>query len=172
MIRPNSLLSLGATVLFAALPGLAHGQGFGTRQQGWHEDGEASWYGPRHAGLRTSSGEVFDPARMTAAHSSLPLGSRVRVTMRDTGESVVVTINDRQPPHGVRIIDLSMGAASYLGFVRRGKARVTLSPADAAAPVEVASAPEDAGPDAGAASRPRRDRRHTPPVRPTASAVH
>ncbi|MCC6717713.1 MAG: septal ring lytic transglycosylase RlpA family protein, partial [Acetobacteraceae bacterium] len=65
--------------------------------------------------------------KLTAAHASLPLGSRVRVTVADTGRSVVVTINDR-PGTRRRIIDLSRAAAAELGIVARGIARVALSP--------------------------------------------
>ena len=107
----------------------------------WEESGQASWYGSWHQGRRTSSGQPFDQNAMTAAHSNLPLGSRVRVTLQHTGESVVVTINDRQPPKRLRVIDLSHGAASRLGMVSRGIAMVRLAPADE--PVEVAEAPEE-----------------------------
>lgn len=165
MTRPAKLLSFVA-VLLAALPGRSHAQG--SSQQDWQEEGEASWYGPRHAGLPTSSGEIFDPARLTAAHSTLPLGSRVRVTMQDTGASVVVTINDRQPFHKTRIIDLSRGAASRLGLLRAGTAMVTLSPAGTDDPVEVASAPDAPFP---APNRPRHDRQHTRRARQVAAAA-
>ena len=85
----------------------------------WSESGEASWYGPRHEGMRTTSGEVFDGSRMTAAHSSLPIGSYVRVTLQRSGRSIIVRVNDREPPHGVRCIDLSRAAAARLGIVER-----------------------------------------------------
>lgn len=88
--------------------------------------GPASYYGDELAGNPTASGEPFDPARMTAAHRSLPLGSRVRVTHERSGESVVVRINDRGPFHGNRIIDLSEAAARQLGMLRSGTARVEL----------------------------------------------
>lgn len=99
--------------------------------QKWSEEGEATWYGPRHAGRRTTSGERFDPRKMTAAHPSLPLGTWVRVTDQRTGKSVTVRINDREPPHGVRVIDLSQGAANKLGIVARGVADVTVEVAEA-----------------------------------------
>ncbi len=125
--------------------------------EGWEETGQASWYGAWHHGRRTTSGERFDQNALTAAHSSLPLGSRVRVTLQDTGESVVVTINDRQPPKGIRVIDLSRRAASRLGIVQRGTGWVTLQPAEADEPVEVAEAPDDAGSAAAASAvSPRR----------------
>jgi rare lipoprotein A len=114
------------------------------------DSGEATWYGPRHAGRRTYSGERFDPRKMTAAHPTLPIGTMVRVTDMATGRSVIVRVNDREPPHGVRCIDLSEGAALALGIHGRGVAEVTLTAAEQqAAPVEVAEAPED-GADAAA----------------------
>lgn len=108
----------------------------------WTENGEATWYGPRHAGLRTTSGEIFNPNKMTAAHPSLPLGSWVRVTLAQNGRSVVVRVNDREPPHGVRCIDLSHEAARRLGIVSQGVADVTLTQLTGAEAVEVAEAPE------------------------------
>ncbi|HEY6815579.1 MAG TPA: septal ring lytic transglycosylase RlpA family protein [Croceibacterium sp.] len=88
--------------------------------------GVASWYGREFAGRRTASGERFDPAGYTAAHRTLPFGSRVRVT-NASGESVVVRINDRGPFHGGRVIDLSQAAAAELGIVRSGSGRVELA---------------------------------------------
>ncbi|WP_188053941.1 septal ring lytic transglycosylase RlpA family protein [Sphingosinithalassobacter sp. CS137] len=89
--------------------------------------GEASYYGDAFAGRSTASGEIFDPALMTAAHRTLPLGSRVRVTEPNSGRSVVVRINDRGPYHGRRVIDLSEAAARELGMLQRGTARVQLA---------------------------------------------
>ena len=89
--------------------------------------GEASFYGGELAGNRTASGEIFDPARLTAAHRTLPLGSRVRVTNASNGEDVVVRINDRGPFHGNRVIDLSSAAARTIGLLRTGTARVSLA---------------------------------------------
>ncbi|AWN35728.1 septal ring lytic transglycosylase RlpA family protein [Methylobacterium radiodurans] len=77
------------------------------------QSGAASWYGSGH---RTANGERFNPNGMTAAHRSLPFGTRVRVADKRTGRSVVVRINDRGPfVHG-RIIDLSRGSARALGM--------------------------------------------------------
>ena len=131
--------------------------------RGWKESGEASWYGGWHQGRPTSSGEPFNQNAMTAAHPRLPLGSRVRVTLRDTGRSVVVTINDRLPPRPHRIIDLSRGAAARLGMVDQGVGDVTLAPVGAPEE-EVAEAPEDRR--AEALNPRRRDRPHTPHARP------
>lgn len=88
-------------------------------------DGVASWYGREFAGRKTASGERFDPTGYTAAHRTLPFGSKVRVTRG--GKSVIVRINDRGPFHGGRVIDLSQAAASELGLVRAGSGRVTLA---------------------------------------------
>lgn len=132
--------------------------------RGWEESGQASWYGGSFQGRRTSSGQVFDQNAMTAAHPHLPLGSRIRVTLRDTGESVVVTINDRQPPRG-RVIDLSRGAAARLGMLNQGVGQVKLAPVGPNEPEEVAEAPDDLGHGAPVNPR-RRDRQRTRHARP------
>lgn len=88
--------------------------------------GQASWYGPGFFGNRTANGEVFRPGTMTAAHRTLPFGTRVRVTNLNNGRVAVVRINDRGPFHGSRVIDLGHGAASELGVVSSGVARVKL----------------------------------------------
>ena len=87
--------------------------------------GMASWYGAELAGHRTASGERFDPSDFTAAHRSLPLGSKVRVTYQ--GRSVVVRINDRGPFAAGRVIDLSKAAAERIGLRRAGSGRVELA---------------------------------------------
>jgi peptidoglycan lytic transglycosylase len=84
------------------------------------QTGEASWYGERHHGRRTSSGEVYDMHRLTAAHPALPLGTLVRVTNLQNGRSVEVRVNDRGPTVGGRIIDLSYAAARALDAVAAG----------------------------------------------------
>jgi rare lipoprotein A len=89
-------------------------------------EGSASFYGEELAGNPTASGERFDPAKLTAAHRTLPLGSRVRVTNLRNDESVVVRINDRGPFHGNRIIDLSEAAARRIGMLQQGTARVRI----------------------------------------------
>ena len=119
---------------------------------GWSQDGQASYYGRHWNGRRTSSGAVFDPAKLTAAHASLPLGTRLLVTCEESGESVVVTVNDREPPHGERIIDLSPAAARRLGMLGRGVADVVITKATPAdingqpgeTDEEVAEAPDEA----------------------------
>lgn len=89
--------------------------------------GNASYYGARFAGRRTASGETFDPAELTAAHPSLPFGSKVRVTNRTNGRSVIVRINDRGPYHGNRVIDLSREAAKRIGIVGPGHGSVEVA---------------------------------------------
>lgn len=90
-------------------------------------EGEASYYGAGFAGNPTASGERFDPEKLTAAHRTLPIGSKVRVRNVRTGRAVTVRINDRGPFHGRRVIDLSRAAARQLGMLRAGKARVKLA---------------------------------------------
>lgn len=80
------------------------------------QSGKASWYGPGFHGRRTASGERFNQNAMTAAHKSLPFGSRVRVVNQQTGQSVVVRINDRGPFVRGRIIDLSRASAQAIGI--------------------------------------------------------
>jgi rare lipoprotein A len=84
------------------------------------ETGQASWYGSRHHGKRTASGEVFNQEKFTAAHRTLPWGSKVKVTNLANGKSVEVRINDRGPFSKGRIIDLSRAAARSLGMVEQG----------------------------------------------------
>ena len=91
---------------------------------GYVEEGQASYYGKKFHGRRTSSQEVYDMYAFTAAHKTLPLPSFARVTNLDNGKSVVVRINDRGPFHKGRIIDLSYAAAVKLGYRDRGTARV------------------------------------------------
>jgi rare lipoprotein A len=86
----------------------------------------ASWYGPGFYGNRTANGEVFRPGTLTAAHRTLPFGTKVRVTNLWNGRSTVVRINDRGPFHGSRVIDLAHGAASQLGVLASGVAKVKL----------------------------------------------
>jgi peptidoglycan lytic transglycosylase len=88
--------------------------------------GHASWYGRTHDGRRTASGEIFDMRQLTAAHPSLPLGTRVLVTNLNNGRSVEVRVNDRGPTIRGRIIDLSYAAARKLDAVGEGVVPVTL----------------------------------------------
>jgi rare lipoprotein A len=89
--------------------------------------GIASYYGK---GERTATGEAFNPQDLTAAHMTLPFGTRVRVTRVDNGDSVVVRINDRGPFKPGRVIDLSTKAAEDLGMTGKGLAAVSLEVLD------------------------------------------
>lgn len=80
------------------------------------QSGKASWYGPGFHGKRTASGERFDTNELTAAHRTLPFGTRVRVVNKKTGQSVVVRINDRGPYAHGRVIDLSRASAQAIGI--------------------------------------------------------
>ena len=88
--------------------------------------GEASWYGPGFLGNRTANGEVYQRGTMTAAHRTLPFGTKVRVTNLWNGRSEVIRINDRGPFVHHRVIDLGHGAASSLGLTASGIAQVRL----------------------------------------------
>lgn len=86
--------------------------------------GSASFYGPGFHGRKTASGEVFNQNALTAAHRTLPFGTKLRVTCTTTGRSVVVRVNDRGPFHGNRVLDLSLGSAKAIGMVDRGVTKV------------------------------------------------
>mgnify|MGYP001240224106 FL=1 len=88
--------------------------------------GEASWYGPGFFGNRTANGELYQRGTMTAAHRTLPFGTKVRVTNLWNGRSEVIRINDRGPFVHHRVIDLGHGAASSLGLTASGIAQVRL----------------------------------------------
>ncbi len=92
--------------------------------QGYHEQGVASWYGSKFHGRRTSSGEPYDMHLATAAHKSLPLPTYAEVTNLDNGRKVIVKINDRGPFKNGRLIDMSYGAALRLDMIATGTARV------------------------------------------------
>lgn len=93
-------------------------------EAGFLEEGRASWYGKKYHGRKTSTSEVYDMYKMTAAHPTLPLPSYVRVTNVANQRSVVVRLNDRGPFIGDRIIDLSYVAAQKLGVVSSGTGNV------------------------------------------------
>lgn len=92
------------------------------------EIGIASWYGERRAGKLTASGVPFDPHKLTAAHNTLPLNTKAKVTNLANRRSVEVTINDRGPGVPGRVIDLSERAAKQLGMKKEGLALVRIEP--------------------------------------------
>ena len=94
--------------------------------KGFREQGIASWYGTKFHGNATSSGEIYDMYQLSAAHKHLPLPTFVRVTRIDTGQSLIVKVNDRGPFVGDRVIDLSYAAAASLDMLEYGKAEVLI----------------------------------------------
>lgn len=95
-------------------------------QIGYEQVGIASWYGGHHQGRLTASGERFDEGKLTAAHRSLPLDTKARITNLENGRSVEVTVNDRGPYIEGRVIDLSTRAAQALGMEKDGLALVRI----------------------------------------------
>ena len=124
--RPHARMASVAAVAAIILGGctMAAGLESPAAAAGYDRTGKASWYGQRYHGRTTASGVRFDMNAMTAAHRSLPFGTRVRVTNLANRRSVVLTINDRGPYAGGRIIDVSRRAAEILGMVRTGVVRV------------------------------------------------
>lgn len=112
---------LGACALLSLLAGCASHD---IDLRGYDKTGVASYYGARHHGKRTASGEPFNQNALTAAHRSLTFGSRVLVTNLSNNTSVVVRINDRGPHTRGRLIDLSRQAAKQLGMLNDGTAKV------------------------------------------------
>jgi rare lipoprotein A len=119
-MRAN-IVAMGVIGAALLLPGLAQAD----------QVGHASWYA-LHS--RTASGEMMNPSEMTAAHRSLPFGTKVLVENLTNGRSVVVRINDRGPFLGGRIIDVSKAAASVLGMLGSGTARVKVSASGGGSP--------------------------------------
>jgi len=95
-------------------------------KQGYEERGIASWYGPSFHGRTTSSGEIFDMYKISAAHKLLPMHAKLSVTNLENGRSLVLTVNDRGPYVAGRILDLSYAAARNLDMVNQGLARVLI----------------------------------------------
>ena len=115
--RKFMLAIVGLCASFAPYASASAADGKPASEQGSKvQEGQASWYGPGFHGRRTASGERFDTNAMTAAHRTLPFGSRVRVVNKRTGDSVVVRINDRGPYAKGRVIDLSRASAEALGI--------------------------------------------------------
>ena len=112
-------------------------------------EGLASWYGPWFHGRVTACGEIFDQHALTAAHRTLPFGTRIAVTNLDTGCRVVLRVNDRGPYHGPRILDCSRAGAEALGFIEKGVTRIRWEIVDARGRV----IPGDSAPRPAAAPR-------------------
>jgi rare lipoprotein A len=105
-------------------------------EAGFNQTGTASWYGRKFHGHLTSNGEVYDMFQLSAAHTSLPIPSYIRVTNLDNGKSIIARVNDRGPFHTERVVDLSYAAAVILGYAGKGTARVKV---EAVLPGEVSS---------------------------------
>jgi peptidoglycan lytic transglycosylase len=121
---------VGGVVLAAAVAGCGFIAGRSAppidARSGAVQEGTASWYGPGFHGNRTSSGEIYDQYDLTAAHQTLPLGTRVAVTNLANGRSVEVRVNDRGPFVKGRAIDLSYAAAHTLGMIGPGTVPVRI----------------------------------------------
>ena len=126
---PRIASGLPAFALLGALALLGGCSTFGGGS-GSSDTGKASYYGDRHHGQRTASGERFDQHALTAAHRSLPFGTRVRVTNLNNERSVVLRINDRGPFVRGRIIDVSRAAAVRLDMLRAGVVPVRVETLD------------------------------------------
>ncbi|RFA31281.1 hypothetical protein CAI21_01185 [Alkalilimnicola ehrlichii] len=107
-------------------------------EQGYTEEGIASWYGKKFHGRRTSSGETYDMYAMTAAHKHLPIPVYVRVTNLENDKQIIVRVNDRGPFARNRIIDLSYAAAYRLDMLDRGTAPVRIEVIATEAPANMA----------------------------------
>lgn len=101
-------------------------QGSSTTKPMHKEVGEASWYGPGLQGKETANGETFDQKELTAAHPTLPMGTKAKVTNLENGKKVDVRINDRGPFAGDRVIDLSKAAAKKLDMQDDGTTQVKI----------------------------------------------
>ncbi|PJI48917.1 MAG: septal ring lytic transglycosylase RlpA family lipoprotein [Pseudomonas sp.] len=124
MLRPMALV--GCLALLAGCSTTSYDSDSDVSGRGYRAEGTASYYGKAHHGKRTASGERFNQNALTAAHRTLPFGTRVKVTNLDNGRSVVVRINDRGPFGRGRIIDVSKAAAEQLNMLRSGTAPVRL----------------------------------------------
>jgi rare lipoprotein A len=115
---------LRITVGAALLGALASGNAFAQSRQEF--SGVAAYYSKGYQG-RTARGDRYDPEKFTAAHKTLPFGTRLHVTDKKTGRSVEVVVNDRGPFTRGRVLDLSLAAAKQLRMIDRGLTRVTAS---------------------------------------------
>ena len=96
------------------------------RGAGYSDEGMISYYAEKFHGRKTASGEIFDKNALTAAHRSLPFGTKIEVTNLDNGKSVTVEVNDRGPYAENRILDLSPAAARKLGMMGKGTVKAKM----------------------------------------------
>ncbi len=123
--RIGVALALGAAMLLAGCAGTSPSASRGGTSA-FVATGKAAYYSDSYQGRQTANGERYDRGALTAAHRSLPFGTRVHVTNLDNGREVTVRVNDRGPFTPGRVIDLSYRAAQQLGMVRSGIAPVRL----------------------------------------------
>lgn len=134
LLKVLPVILIGALVFAGCTSERSDGQGKLTKQgkegdttKPLHKQiGEASWYGPGFQGQETANGETFNQNNMTAAHPSLPMGTKAKVTNLENGKKVQVTINDRGPFAENRVIDLSRAAAKKLDMVGDGTTKVKI----------------------------------------------
>ena len=119
---------LSACALLSLLAGCASTDAIDPH--GYDKTGVASYYGAKHHGKRTASGERFNKNSLTAAHRQLPFGTRVKITNLNNDRSCVVRVNDRGPYSRGRLIDVSREAAEQLGMLRSGTAKVRVQALD------------------------------------------
>lgn len=96
------------------------------REAGWSDEGEISYYADKFHGRKTASGKRFDKNAFTAAHRSLPFGTRLEVTNLENGKTVTVEVTDRGPFAEGRILDLSPAAARQIGMIGKGTVRARI----------------------------------------------
>lgn len=123
-MHPSSTLTK-ASIFISSLLALALGA-CGTSKSTFTQTGQGSYYADKFRGRPTASGTPYRPSKLTAAHNTLPFGTKIRVTNTRTGRSVKVTVNDRGPHVKGRIVDLSKRAARKIGLVEAGVAPVQL----------------------------------------------
>jgi len=116
--------ALALTAIAVSAPGVAQAVKNSARSQTQQFSGVAAYYDKGYKG-KTAAGERYDPEKFTAAHKTLPFGTRLRVTDKRSGRSVDVVINDRGPFTRGRVLDLSLAAAKQLGMIDRGLTHVT-----------------------------------------------
>jgi len=126
MIFPSKIALAAAVLACTCIGGAELSSAKGPARAKQAISGTASWYGGQFHGRKTASGERYNMNALTAAHRSLPFGTKVRVTNRKNGKSVVVRITDRGPFVGKRVIDLSRRAAQAISMTGSGVAPVTL----------------------------------------------
>jgi rare lipoprotein A len=116
LARPMNRLFFATTIALLALGAMSASA----------EDGTGVFYSNRLQGRRTASGKIFDQNKLTAAHKTLPFGTKVKITSVETQKSVVVTINDRMPASNPAVIDMTRRAARQIGIVKQGHAPVNV----------------------------------------------